>query len=263
MAQAEELDSPIVFHRSTPWKWLLQILVFPGRTMKAVAKHERSVWGIPLILLTLLTIVHVLVAAPLRQQEAMNNMGALPDNYQYMSPEQQEQYNQAQQSKSSTAMTTIFPGISALIGLWLGWFILGGVLHLVLTLLGSRSTTITAYNLAGWASLPFVIRLCVQIGAMLINQRLISSPGISGFIASDSVGVWMFIRVLLSMVDIYLIWQVVLLVVGATSTPGLTRIKAWGGVLSAVLVLLALSSLPGFIFGQLSGLDVSRSFFFF
>lgn len=263
MAQSEELDTPVAAQRSTPWKWLFQILFLPGRTMSAIAKQERSVWAIPLILLTLLTIAHVLVAAPLRQQEAMNNAGALPDNYQYMSPEQQEQYNQAQQSKSGTAMTTIFPGISALIGLWLGWFILGGVLHLVLTLLGSRSTTISAYNLVGWASLPFAIRLCVQIGAMLIDHRLISSPGISGFIASDSSGIWMYVRVLLSMVDIYLIWQIILLVVGAASIPGLTRIKALGGVLSAVLVLLALSALPGFIFAQLSGLDVSRSFFFF
>jgi hypothetical protein len=160
-------------------------------------------------------------------------------------------------------MSTVFPGIGALLGLWMGWFVLGGILHLALTLLGSRSTTTTAFNLAAWSSVPFAIRLLVQIAAMLTAHQLISSPGVSGFIAADAAGVLMFLKGLLALIDLYLIWQVVLLVIGAASTPGLTLGKSLGGVLAAVLLVLVLSALPGFIASQLSGINADQMFIFF
>jgi len=263
MVQTEEMEAPAPKHRPFHFEWLLPMLYRPGKTMRAIVAEERGVWAVPMLLLTVLTIVLVLVAAPVRRDAALSNQGELPESYQYLTPEEQEQYNQVQQSKVNVTTTTIFPGIGALAGLWLGWFILGGILHLALTLLGSRSTTTTAYNLAAWASVPFVVRLLVQIGALLFTHKLISSPGVSGFIASDSTGVLMFARILLSMVDLYLIWQFTLLVVGSASTPGLTRGKALWGVLASIVLLLALSAIPGFIASQLSGLDVSGGYFFF
>jgi hypothetical protein len=263
MVQTEELELPMPARRSLPFTWLLAVLFRPARTMRQVAAEERSVWIIPLLLLTILTVAHVVIAGPLRQQAALSAQGELPPNYEWMSPEQQEQYNQAQMSKANTTMTTLFPGIGALVGLWMGWFLLGGILHLSLTLVGSRSTTKTTFNLAAWASVPFAIRLIVQIVAMLTTRSLINSPGVSGFIASDAAGGLMYARIVLSLIDLYLIWQFILLVVGAASIPGLSTGKTLGGVLATLLLLLALAALPGFIASQLGGLDVNRSFIFF
>ena len=263
MVQTEELEAPVLARRKLSFIWLLEVLFRPGKIMRAVAAEERGLWLMPLLLLTVLTIAHALIAGPLRQQAALNAQSELPENFQYMSPEQQQEYMQAQQSKANATMTTLFPTIGALVGLWMSWFVLGGVLHLALTLQGCRGTTTTAFNLTAWASVPFAIRLIVQIGAMLSTQKLITSPGVSGFIASDAAGALMYARVLLIMVDLYLIWQFILLVVGAASMPGLTTGKALGGVLVTVALVLALAALPGFLAAQLSGLDVSRSFFFF
>lgn len=242
--------------------WLLPVFFRPTRTMRAVAAEEHAQWLLPMLVLTVLTILFVVVAGPLRQQAILTAGVELPESFQYMTPEQQEQFLQAQQSGAGIAQTHVFPGVAAVGGLWLSWFVLGGVLHLVMTLLGSRSSTTTAYNMASWASLPFALRLVVQMVAMLATRTLITSPGLSGFLAGDASGALVFARIVLSMVDIYLIWQFILLVIGASST-GMSRGKAFAGVLIAILLVLALGALPGFGMAQLSGLNVDRPFIFF
>ena len=86
--------------------------------------------------------------------------------------------------------------------------------------------------------------------------------GLSGFVAADAGGTLVFARAVLTMVDIYLIWQLVLLAIGASAT-GLSRGKAFFGVLVVMLLVLALGALPGFGMAQLSGLNVDRPFIFF
>jgi len=243
--------------------WLLTIFTRPAKTLQEITREERAAWLIPMLLLTVLTIASVLIAGPLKQQAALAAPAELPPGFEYMTPEQQEQYMQAQASASGTTQTFLFPAIGKLIALWLGWFILGGILHLALTLLGSRGTSTAAFNLAAWASVPFAIRIIVQIVAMLTARQLIQSPGLSGFIAADATGVMSFFRSLLTMVDIYLIWQIVLLWVGSSSSMGLTKGKALTGVLTAMLLLLAISALPSFLVAQFNGLSVDGPFFFF
>lgn len=264
MVEVEEVDAGFeTARRKRFFSWLVTVFVRPGKAMREIASEDRSVWWLPMLLLTVLTLASVLVAGPLRKEKALNAQIQTPDSFQWMTPEQQEQYMQAQKSGAELPKTHIFPAIGSLVGLWLGWFLLGALLHLILTMLGSRSTNNTIYNIAAWASMPIAIRLIVQIVAMLTTHQLISSPGVSGFLPVDVKGALVFARILLTLVDFYLIWQFILLLVGAFSTSGLTRGKAFSGVLISVLLLLGLSALPGFLAAQLSGLNVSQSFFFF
>jgi hypothetical protein len=149
------------------------------------------------------------------------------------------------------------------LGLWLGWLVLGGLLHLILTMLGSRSTSVTAFNIAAWAALPLAIRLLVQIIYMLTAHRLIGASGLAGFLPADAQGALGFGRILLGMVDVYMIWQVLLLWLGAALSGSLARLRSLSGVLVAMLLFLALSALPVFLAGQISGLDTQRPFFMF
>lgn len=263
MVELEELDLQAPPARRFPFNWLLTTFFRPAKTMSAVAAEERSVWALPLLLLTVLTLVSVLVAGPLRQEAVRNAGFELPEGFEYMTPEQQEQFFQAQESNASPTMAYVFPGIGALAALWLGWFVFGSILHLAMTLSGSRGTSTTAYNLTAWSSLPFAVRIIVQIVAMLVTRQLITNPGVSGFIPADATGALVFVRILLSMIDIYLIWQVVLLVLGTSAHNGLSRSKAFTAVLVTMVLFLLLAAVPGFISAQLSGLDVTRSFLFF
>ncbi len=243
--------------------WLLSTFIRPARTMREIAQEERSVWLLPVLILTALVLISTLVAGPLRMAASQNMVAEPPPSFEWMSPEQQEQFLQAQQGMNSPVTTTVFPAIGAVVGVWMGWFLLASILHLVMTMLGSRSTSTTAYNLTAWASLPFAIRLIVQIIAMLTAKQVITSPGLSGFVAADAAGVMLYVKSLLRLVDIYWIWQFFLLWLGAAVIPGLTRRKAFSAVAVSILLVLLLSGLPGFIIGQFSGMDVNRPFMFF
>lgn len=168
----------------------------------------------------------------------------------------------SQGDKASPMFVYLFPILGSLIGVWLSWFLLGSILHLALTLSGSRGSNTQALNLVAWASLPFALRFIVQAIAISANKSLIQAPGLSGFIAADAEGFAAFMRVLLAFIDIYLIWQVILLMVGSLPLTGLSRGKAWTAVLIAVLLMLVLQSVPGYIGNLLGGLSLSRGFFF-
>lgn len=262
MVEVEEIDLSAPIARKRQFSWLLNTFIRPGRAMHEVASEDRAVWIVPMLLLTLLMVAFVLVAGPLRKEAALNAQIEPPPSFEWMTPEQQQQWMQAQQSAAEPVRTHLFPAIGSLVGLWFGWFVLGSILHLVLTMLGSRSTNTTIYNIAAWASLPFAVRLIVQIIAMITARQLITSPGLSGFLADDVSGGLLFLRIMLSMVDLYLLWQILLLWFGSASTSGLTKGKAFTGVMIAVVLLLALSALPSFLMSQLSGLSVNSPFFF-
>jgi len=66
---------------------------------------------------------------------------------------------------------------------------------------------------------------------------------------------------LLALIDLYFIWQVVLILIGSEKISSLPRLKAWGAALVAVVILLLLQALPAFIGMQLNGLSFTRMFF--
>lgn len=258
-----ELDTLNNEHpRRLHFEWLLPMFFRPRRTLGKIAEQNHGVWLAPLLVLSLLVIIAALAASPIRKQAAQ--MGSeIPAGFEYWSAEQQEQYMQAQADSAGPTFTLIFPAVSALLGLWVSWFLLGSILHLALTLTGSRSSNAAALNLAGWASLPLGLRSIVQTIAMLVKSQLIAGPGLSGFISSDATGVAFYLRSMLGFVDIYFLWMVALLLVGAVLISGMRRGKAWVTTLVAVLILLALQALPGFIGSQLSGLSNGGGYFFF
>ncbi len=247
--------------RRLHFEWVLPLFFRPARTLKTVVEQDHPVWQTPLLILSVLAILVVLVGAPIRTQLSQQ-VGELPQDFQYWPPDQQEQYYASQANKANPMFIYIFPALGALIGIWLSWFLLGSILHLALTLSGSRGNSGQAINLVAWASLPFALRFIVTALAILINKRLIDSAGVSGFIAADAEGFTAFIRILLTFVDIYLIWQVILLMVGSLPLTGLSRGKAWTAVLVTVLLMLVLQAVPGYVSSLLSGLSLTRGFFF-
>jgi len=247
--------------RRLHFEWVLPLFFRPARTLKTVVERDHPVWQTPLLILSVLAIVVVLVGAPIRTQLSQQ-VGELPPDFQYWPPDQQEQYFASQANKANPLFIYLFPALGALIGIWLSWFLFGSILHLALTLSGSRGTSRQAINLVAWASLPFAIRSIVTILAILINKRLIEAAGVSGFIAADAQGFASFMRVLLAFVDIYLIWQVILLMVGSLPLTGLSRGKAWTAVLISVLLMLVLQTVPGYVSSLLSGLEITRGIFF-
>lgn len=253
------LKRPRAFH----FAWVLPLFWRPRRTLSEAADQNRATWITPLIVLTLLALLAVLVAAPIRQAAVANGPQSMPPDFQYWSPEQQQQYIQTLSAQSGPVFVYLFPALSSLIKIWVGWLLLGGVLHLVLTLAGSRSTLTLAFNLAGWASLPLALRSLVQVVSMLFTHQLIASPGLAGFAPAESAGLVSYLVAMLPIIDLYLLWMAALLLVGVRLQSGIGLGKVWGSVLVTLVVVLALQALPGFISGQLGSLSTGGRFFGF
>ena len=150
----------------------------------------------------------------------------------------------------------IIPLVGALTALWLGWVIVAGLLHLGSTLLGGRGSMQSALNIVAWASLPFAIRDLVRVAYMFMAKHTIASPSLSGFAASSG-----FLSQLLARLDLFVIWYIVLLIIGFAIADGLARGKAiMQVVLVTLLVILAQAGL-GTLMSGFGGQAVQRPFF--
>lgn len=241
--------------------WVPDVLFRPRQAFARILSLNTGVWLTPLLILTVTTLIRVLVAGSLNQAAAQLGQPNLPPDFQYYSPQDQAQFMQATQATQGPVFIYIFPAVAALLGVWIGWLLVGGLLHLVLTLLGGRGNTGGALNLVAWASLPFAVRDGVRIIAMLSTHQLIQNPGLSGFAPTGNGGWSAFLAALLALIDLYMIWHILLLVTGVNAGDGISRGKAWGGVLVTVLLVLSLQALLGFFSAKLGGLTIIRPFF--
>ena len=114
----------------------------------------------------------------------------------------------------------------------------------------------SALNIVAWASLPFAIRDILRIVFMLVAGHAINSPGLSGFVSTSG-----FVSQLLTRVDLFLIWQVILLVIGFGIADSLPRNKALVGVVVVMLLVLMAQAGLGALTSGFGGMAVQRPFF--
>jgi hypothetical protein len=231
-------------------------LIHPRQVFDEMTSASRPVWGTPMLVLSLMASLVVIVGGYLRSRAALMGEIPLPRDWQFWTPEMQNNYMQAQQATQGPVFTYIIPLVGALTALWLGWLVLAGLLHLGSTLLGGRGSMQSALNVVAWASLPFALRDLLRILFMLATGHAILSPGLSGF--AGSTGFWL---QLLARTDIFLIWNVILLVIGFGIVDSLPRGKAMAGVVTVMLLVLGAQAGIGLVSSGLGGTVIQRPFF--
>ena len=229
-------------------------LLRPRQTFSEAVAEARSTWLTPMLILSITALLVVLVSGYLRTRAAQMGEVPLPPNWQSMTPDMQNNYIQAQQLTQGKVFMYGIPLLSASSGLWIGWIIVAGLLHLGSTLLGGRGSMQSALNIVAWANLPFAIRDVLRVAYMLFASHAITSPALSGF--ASNMFMWQF----LALVDIFLIWNIVLLIIGFSTSNGLPFGKAFVGVMVVVLILLATQAGVGTLLSGLSGASVQRPF---
>ena len=160
---------------------LLSLFTRPAAVFREMTSEARATWLTPMLVLTVTAILVVVVAGYLKTQAAMMGEIELPQDWQYWSPDMQQNYMQAQQATQGATFMYIIPLVGALTTLWLGWVLVAGLLHLGSTLLGGRGSMQSALNVVAWASLPFALRDILRVIFMLATKHAISSPALSGF----------------------------------------------------------------------------------
>lgn len=245
------------------WRYLLEIFYAPRRVFNDLANIEVNAWRIPMLLLTALIILAALAGGPARLQHTLMNLEQPPDDFLYWTPEQQNQFAEGQIAMQGPLFTVIFPMIGSLAGLWLGWFLLSSILHLLMTLKGSRQSREAYLNFVAWAAVPFALRSLVQSVALLSTRQEINYPGLSGLISQQAGGWQVYLGLVLELVDLYGIWFVILLLVGSPIISDLKTSKAISTALIALLIFIVLALIPGIVRTQLGGLGAVRPFIYF
>lgn len=256
----------MVDEKETPkkyWHFLLDIFFKPRQVFAQLAEIQNHAWSIPMLLLTVMVVFASLAGGPARFQNTVMNLAQPPDDFIYWTTEQQNQFHEGQMAMQGPLFTVVFPLLSSLVGLWLGWFLFSSILHLLMTLKGSRQPREVYFNFVAWTAVPFAIRSLVQIIALLSTKQIIDDPGLSGLISQDAAGWTAYLRLVLEMIDLYGIWFILLLVLGSSMISGLKPGKAIVTTLIACLFFIILALIPGIIRLQLGGLSTVRPFIFF
>lgn len=259
-AEDELLLTPSEPNRTWRFDLVLPVFFRPRATLGRIIENHYPTWRTPLTLLILAAVAFALVAGSIKAAAAAAGEITFPSGFEYYTPEQQAQFQQAATATNNTTFNYLLPALGAALGVIVVWFLVGWLLHLLLTLLGGRGTSQAALNITAWASLPLLLRYGVQIVVMLTSDQLISGQGVSGFAPAGEGIASALLAGILSSIDIYLVWQVILLYIGARLSSQLPRAKCWLAVLLAVGIVLALRALPAAIMAQFGGLTVIRPF---
>lgn len=256
---------PLARPRPFRFNWLVPVLFRPRAVFAQMAAEARPVWLTPLLVLTLSGLLAVAVAGPLKIAAAQSGQVELPTDFQYWPVEQQASYMESQKLASGPVFVYVFPALLAVLQVWVGWLVAGGLLHLVLTLFGGRGSTDASLNIAAWAAVPFVLRDLVRAGYILAEHKLIGAAGLAGF-APTAEGLGnLLLAAVLALIDLYALWYLLLMFIGVRAAGGMSRGRALAAVLITALLVLVLAVVPGAALrqfgGGLGGLNTYRPFF--
>lgn len=258
----EEIITSTEAPRSVQFSWIWRVLFTPRKAFAEIAAQNRGVWIIPILLLSITTLVLVLVAGPIKKAAAINEGPNLPPDFEFYSPEDQARFLQSAEATQGPVFMYVFPALLSLARVWFGWLLVGGILHLVMTMLGGRGSIGSTMNMVAWSGLPYAVRDLVRIVAMLITDQLVKSPGLAGFAPAGEAWYAVFLGKLMAYLDIYLIWNIVLLAISVRIATRLKLTKTLFGVLLTILLVLGLQALLGYLTTLLSGLTITRPFLF-
>jgi hypothetical protein len=232
----------------------LTFLFRPGWGLKRLAAQEKPVWLLPMLIVSLMFLVRTILGGYFQAQAAALGQVALPPDWQYWSPDMQNNYLQAQQATQGPVFIYIIPAALGLVKFWLAWLIVGGLTHLSSTLFGGRGKMVSALNLVAWACLTFVVRDLLRVIYMLFVRHPIVSPGLSGLVSVP------FLSKFLVSVDLFFLWFAILLVMGIRIADNLPVGKAIAGVAIVLLIALLAQAGLGTLSNNLGGMIITRPF---
>ena len=164
-----------------------------------------------------------------------------------------------QDSSTSTILTKLLSALGSVLSFLLSWLILGSMVNLLSISMGGQANTHIALIFAAWAGIPVGVRAVMQIVYSLAAGTSISATGLSGFVTNTDSNGLVFLSKLLEQVDIYMIWQAVLLVIAVGVMTKLNNKKPIIVAAASMAILILLKSFLGLGIEQISNLEINSS----
>ncbi len=222
-------------------------------------------WILMAVLTMVALVLPIIAAAPITSQQAREAVQAgLESQGESGSNITPEMEGQISQFATNPLFTIVFPSVLRMVALWIGWLVWAGGLHLISTMAGGNSQFGQMWRTVIWSWLPFAVRGLLQSGFILLTGEGITNPGLSGLIADQrsvseilaappSTG-QLVLSSILSNIDLFLIWNLILLIFGVAITARISRRKASFITLGIWIGLTIIGLIPalfsGFALGQ-------------
>lgn len=224
----------------------------PHATFQTIAVWSKwTLWLTPLLIFILCLAVWLTVQAPyqveLARQQAQQQLATLPAG-------------QAEAARSMMETTLSLPfmlGTGLVFGgaaLVIGILAQAVFLYFASLVLGGEANFGAIFRISLWSRFPIAIGLLVQAGFIAFTQSMIHYPGLSFWVGTSD-----FIQdaqnplyVLLGQLDLFWLWQVLLLVIGLAVAARLGKGKAVVLVLVYSALSLGISVLPTLMFAGMA-----------
>lgn len=232
----------------------------PRKTLEYVDQTGGRAWVIMALLAAVSAVFLVATVAPISarmaqeaiQTQLQSQLGAAP------SGDDAEMQARVSQFATNPLLTIVAPSLTGVIGILIGWLIWAGALHLFSVMVGGDSHFGGMWHGVVWSYLPVVLRNTLQSIYVLATGELIANPGLSGFVATEQTVSELIasppspgrlaLRSVLTQIDLFNIWNLILLVFAVITIARLSRRKAIGitlGVWVGLMLVRALfASLP-------------------
>ena len=236
------------------WRWLFGIIDQPVTTFKAVLAHRRwTRWGIPLLVLIVAfgaaSIAQIPYVLDLARTQAEQQLATMPPD-------------QAEAARATMEFTLSLPFmLVTTLGFGLLFMVFGlltqsAFLYFGSFIFGGDDITFGAmFTVNTWARIPMAIGALVQAAFVTMSHGVIRYPGLAFFVASGDplVDAGNPLVPLLSSIDLFWLWSLLLAMLGVSVAARLSRGQALILTLVYAAVALGLTVLPSFIFGSSFG----------
>ncbi len=241
----------------------------PRTTFEHLREHKSRGWLLLALLCMLLAVLVIAISAPIstrQAQEAIREQLAARSNLEEIPPEAQQQ---ATQFTANPLFNTVLPGLWSAIGLWIGWLVWAGALHLMGTMVGGNNSFGQMFRAVVWSWLPLLLRSILQVIFIASTGEIIKNPGLSGLVSLPQPALGEFVappgtgqlalQSFLAQIDLFQIWNLIVLIVVVIATARLSPRKAMVITLIVWILLTLVRMLPtlasGLVAGGLSGID--------
>ena len=252
-------ENPGIGQRLVVLRLLVGIVLRPRATLEYLASRGGRSWWAPCLVAVLFAVLPIVAAAPITARQTRKAVQATQEMMgervgSGQSADQEAQMEQAMSMAASPLITAVFPAAASVVGLVVVWLAWAGALYLIGTAMGGRSTFRQMFRTVAWTWVPFALRGLLQTIYILASGQAIDNPGLSGFVRNGQpVGEMisappgaghMLVVSLLARLDLFLVWNLVLMFIGVSVVTRLPRRKAIAVGLGVWLLLTAIGLVP-------------------
>ncbi|MBU0494327.1 MAG: YIP1 family protein [Chloroflexi bacterium] len=203
----------------------VNVLAAPGALFRYIAEHPGWSWIVPALAAFAAVVVRGLASAQLDSAQTNAEMQRILATM----PEETARQAAPMMAMASPEAVAVQFIVGSIISLLIAWVACSAMLHLLSMTMGNHRPYRAMFEAVVWAWVPFIFRDLAQAVYIAISDKLILFPGLSALVAQSPdrlTNAKDLLFVAASHVDVFVIWNVVLLALAMAAIAGFGKIRS-------------------------------------